>query len=64
MFKSRDVSGLTVTEQEMIASLYREARIRDNFDAVELIGKPDDELPQWWLDKRPHALSWLRHWID
>lgn len=64
MFKSPEATGLTITEQEQAAELHRQARIRELIDAVTYIGVKDKFLPQWWLDKRPHALPWLRHWID
>lgn len=68
MFKSYKVCGMTVSEQierrDSIVQRFAQARLVDAQAAVDFIGRPDSELPVWWLEQRPHALPWLRHWID
>lgn len=57
----------SVTEAQRQAELRRveaaESRARMD-EECKYYGRPDEELPQDWLDHRPHAMPWLRKWID
>lgn len=60
-------AGVPVTIQEEEREQQRLAQIerRERQDAESLMyGWPDEELPQEWMDRRPHAVPWLRKWID